>query len=205
MLSFLSTGALLGLSAGIAPGPLLALVVSETLAHDLKAGIKVALAPLITDLPIILMTTLLLAHLSHFNMVLGCISVFGGFFVSYLGIECIRTRAIHLEKEPAPENSIKKGILVNALSPHPYLFWFSVGGPTLIKALQSDVAGIPAYLISFYGLLVGSKIILAVLVAKSRAFLSGMLYINVMRFLGFCLCGLAGFLFTDGLKLLGII
>jgi len=126
--------------------------------------------------------------------------------VFYLGISNIRTRKITIDTEATVDKSLQKGIMVNALSPHPYLFWFSVGGPTIIKALNAnELEGIVLYLISFYGLLVGSKIFLAVMVAKSRAFLSGKLYINVMRSLGLTLCGLAGFLFRDGLKLMGII
>jgi len=60
MLNFLGIGLILGLSAGFAPGPLLTLVISETLQHDLKAGVKVALAPIITDLPIIIFTLFIL-------------------------------------------------------------------------------------------------------------------------------------------------
>ena len=48
MLHFLTLGTVLGLSAGLAPGPLLTLVISETLQHDIRAGIKVAVAPFIT-------------------------------------------------------------------------------------------------------------------------------------------------------------
>jgi threonine/homoserine/homoserine lactone efflux protein len=56
MIEFLSAGTLLGLAAGFAPGPLLVLVISETLRHNIKAGIKVSIAPLITDVPIILIS-----------------------------------------------------------------------------------------------------------------------------------------------------
>jgi len=56
MISFFMTGTLLGLSAGIAPGPLLTLVISETLQKDIKAGIRVALAPMFTDVPIIVIS-----------------------------------------------------------------------------------------------------------------------------------------------------
>jgi threonine/homoserine/homoserine lactone efflux protein len=45
MFEFLGTGTLLGLAAGFAPGPLLVLVISETLKHNIKEGIKVSLAP----------------------------------------------------------------------------------------------------------------------------------------------------------------
>ena len=47
MIDFLTIGAALGLSAGLAPGPLLTLVISETLQHGVKSGVKVALAPVI--------------------------------------------------------------------------------------------------------------------------------------------------------------
>ncbi|MCD6225405.1 MAG: hypothetical protein J7K32_07820 [Deltaproteobacteria bacterium] len=56
MLTFLTAGTILGLSAGLIPGPLLTLVISETLRHNIKAGIKIAVAPLLTDLPIIGLT-----------------------------------------------------------------------------------------------------------------------------------------------------
>ena len=52
MFSALTAGILLGLSAGFAPGPLLTLVIAQTLKHNVREGIKVALAPLISDFPI---------------------------------------------------------------------------------------------------------------------------------------------------------
>lgn len=45
MIYYLTFGSILGLSAGMSPGPLFALVISETIAHDIRAGIKVALVP----------------------------------------------------------------------------------------------------------------------------------------------------------------
>ena len=79
MLNFLGIGFILGLSAGFAPGPLLTLVISETLQHDIKAGVKVALAPMITDLPIIMLTLFILVKLSGFHRVLGIILFRDGF------------------------------------------------------------------------------------------------------------------------------
>jgi threonine/homoserine/homoserine lactone efflux protein len=58
MLEYLTQGTLLGLAAGVAPGPLLVLVVTETIRHDTVAGVKVALAPMITDVPIITLARL---------------------------------------------------------------------------------------------------------------------------------------------------
>jgi len=205
MLSFLITGTILGLSAGFAPGPLLALVISETMEHGVRAGIKVALAPILTDLPIIIVTIFILAKLSDFQSVLGIISIIGALFILYLGINNLRTKGIELDLDKSAPRSFQKGIIANALSPHPYLFWFSVGGPITIKAMDHNLLAAISFIGSFYVLLLGTKIVLAILVGKSRTFLMGNRYIFTMRLLGFILILLAGILFRDGLHLLDIL
>ncbi len=45
------TGTVLGITAGISPGPLLMLVISQTIRFGHREGIKVSLTPLITDAP----------------------------------------------------------------------------------------------------------------------------------------------------------
>jgi len=203
MISFLTIGALLGLSAGIAPGPLLALVISETLRHDIKAGIKVALSPAITDAPIIILTLLLSASLPEFSIILGLISFVGGAFIFYLGIGSIRTKGAVVEINTTPSKSFQKGIIVNALSPHPYLFWFTVGAPILTKAMQQNTFCAGGFIVGFYVLLVGSKITIAVISGKSKTFLTGRTYIFIMRALGVILCIFSGLLIKDGLQLMG--
>ena len=129
MVHYLTIGIVLGLSAGFAPGPLLTLVISETLQHDIKSGVKVALAPIINDVPIILLTLLVLSKLSAFHSILGIISLFGGFFILYMGYESIRTKRVEINFQEIKPKSLSKGIVANTLSPHPYLFWLSVGAP----------------------------------------------------------------------------
>ena len=170
MLSFLTIGIILGLSAGFAPGPLLTLVISETLQHDIRSGVKVALAPIITDLPIIVFTLFILARLSNFHNLLGVISLIGGCFILFIGCENIRTKGVELRFEEKKPKSFTKGILANALNPHPYLFWFSVGAPTMTKAMSLNIFAPSAFICSFYVFLVGSKILLAIMVGKSKAF-----------------------------------
>lgn len=205
MIHFLTIGIILGLSAGFAPGPLLTLVISETLQHDIKSGVKVALAPFITDLPIIILTLFVLSELSSFHNILGIISLTGGLVILLMGYKSIRFKGVELNLQKAKSQSLIKGVLANALSPHPYLFWFSVGAPVMTKAMNKNIIAASAFIIGFYLCLVGSKILLAVLVGKSKSFLSGNVYIFTMRFLGFVLCILAFVLFYDGFKLLEII
>ena len=204
MLSFLVIGTLLGISAGFAPGPLLALVVSETLQHDLKAGIKVSLAPILTDIPIIMATLFIMEKLSGFNHVVGIISIIGAFFILYLGIKNFKTRPVDLDKYIKEPKSLLKGIVVNALSPHPYLFWLTVGGPTTLKAMAVGLSAAASFVMSFYLLLVGSKVMLALMTNKSRVFLQGNKYIYTMRLLGLVLFIFAFFLLREGLHLIGL-
>jgi len=91
-LSIVLMGAFFGLMAGISPGPLLALVISETLNHSRKEGIKVAIAPLITDLPIIILTWFVFSGLAKFDTVLNIISLAGGVFLVFIGYETLMVK-----------------------------------------------------------------------------------------------------------------
>jgi hypothetical protein len=75
----------------------------------------------------------------------------------------------------------------------------------MTKAMSVSIFAMLAFISCFYILLVGSKILLAILVGKSRAFLRGNIYIYIMRCLGLALGVLAFILFYDGLELLGVI
>ena len=116
MINFLAVGMILGLSAGFAPGPLLTLVISETLQHDIKSGIKVALAPIITDLPIIILTLFILSELSDFHSILGIISLTGGFFILFMGYQSYHAKGLELNLEEKKPKSLTGLSMVIALS-----------------------------------------------------------------------------------------
>jgi threonine/homoserine/homoserine lactone efflux protein len=202
---FLTIGILLGLSAGCAPGPLLTLVISESLQHGVRSGVKVALAPIISDLPIILLTLYIASRLSGFHSGLGIISMIGGIFILYTGYACLRTKPVEVSIQTEPPRSLLKGVVANILNPHPYLFWISVGAPIMSRAFNTGMGALIAFLCGFYLSLVGSKILLAIAVGKSRFFLSGKLYHYTLSFLGLLLCAFAIILFRDGAKLLKLI
>jgi len=202
---YLSVGALLGVSAGLAPGPLLALVISETLRHGVRAGVRIAFAPVLTDLPIILAVWFLVSRLADFHLILGLISLLGAAFVFSMGYAGLRTSGIDVPSPEGPAKSLTKGVLANLLSPHPYLFWFGVGAPIISEASAASAAAPWAFVVTFYLLLVGSKMALAILAGRSRSYLSGRVYRNLMRLLGLLLMLLAGLLARDGLELMGLI
>jgi len=198
-------GILLGLSAGLAPGPILMLVISESLKHGVRSGMEVALAPVITDLPIILLTLFFISKLSGFQSGLGMVSLVGGAFILYTGFTAICTKAVEVTVSNEPSKSLLKGCVANLLSPHPYLFWIGIGAPTVSRSLNIGVSAAVLFIAGFYVSLVGSKILLAMVVGKSRTFLTGNLYLYTLRFLGLLLSAFSIILFRDGAKLLGLI
>lgn len=185
-MEFLIAAAVFGLSGGLSPGPLLALVVAETVKRGRRAGLAVATSPLITDGPIIAVSILLLHRLESSGVVLGLLSLAGGVLLASYGIAGLRRAP-----EPAGDvgvdrcvwGSLGKGISVNLFNPNPYLFWLTIGVPMLFRARQSGVALALAFLVVFYVGLVGSKAVLAVLITRSRTVLRGRAYTLVNRIL----------------------
>ncbi|MEM1181023.1 MAG: LysE family transporter [Acidobacteriota bacterium] len=193
----LITGLSLGLAAGFSPGPLLTLVVTTTLERGLGAGARVAFAPLLTDLPIVAAALLVSAMLPP--LALSLLSVGGGLFVIYLGIDTLRR-----SREPMPTEAggdmkdLWRGALVNVLSPHPWLFWLGIGGPQVVGLARTTTAGAAGFLGLFYAALVGSKLVIAVVVARGRRALGGAGYRRVVAFCGLLLIGLGAWLLWTG-------
>ena len=200
MIDYLLSGTVLGLSAGLAPGPLLTLVLIETLQYDWRAGVKVACAPLLTDLPIICVTLFVLAQLSRGNAVLGVISLAGALLLLSMAYKSLRSSQISLSLENKAASSLSKGVFVNFLSPHPYLFWLTIGGPLVMKARAQSFISALAFIGTFYLFLIGAKISLALLAGRSKVLLEGRLYLFVMRVLGLLLGFMALALLRDALR-----
>lgn len=205
MIPSLVQGVVLGLSAGFAPGPLSALVVSQTLRHGREEGIKVAFAPLLTDLPIIGLSLFVLARLAEFHVILGIITLAGGLYLLYLARENFRVTGLAAGSDTEAPQSLLRGAMANILNPSPYLFWLTVGAPTAVKAWGTGVGAAAGFLGGFYVCLVGSKVFMAVVVGRSSGLLTGQRYTWLMRGLGVVLAVMAVLLFRDGLRLAGIV
>jgi len=208
--AFLLAGILLGLSGGLAPGPLLALVASETLRHGVRAGIRVALAPLLTDLPIVLAAVLLLRPLTDQHLPLALIHFGGGMYLVWLGILGLRFQGTDLGSAD-PTGALRRGAIANFLNPSPYLFWLAVGAPITLDAqhhgwpLDAQHHGWPAvaaFVTAFYASLVGSKALLAIALSRARPILHDRGYVALMRGLGVSLLLYAGLFLRDGWRLL---
>ena len=205
LLTYTLSGIIFGLTAGVSPGPLLTLVISETLTHGRKSGILIALAPLVTDVPVILAALFFFATIAGLTVITGIISILGACFVGYLAYENLTSKRAEFAVQAGQSRSFRKGILTNILSPYPFIFWCTVGAPTILKAYEHSAVSTVCFIAGFYCCLVGSKIAVAVVVDQSRAFLSSTLYIYCLRVLGIFLLIFAVLFLWEGGKALGLL
>ena len=191
----------LGLAAGISPGPLLTLVISSTLERGFGAGLRVALAPLITDLPIIVLALFFLRQLSP--QWLSLLALLGGAVVIHLGIGTLRAAPGVTgggQQATGDSHDLWRGALVNFLNPHPWIFWITVQGPITIAGWRTSPAAAVAFVLSFYVAIVGSKVAIAAATARGRRHLSGPWHRRLLVGCGALLIGLGLWLVLEAVR-----
>jgi len=159
----------LGLGAGVSPGPLLALVLTNTLKRGFGAGLRVAVAPVITDAPIVLATLLAVDALP--GAAVRVLGGAGGVYLLWLGASTLvsaPSTTLDDARGGGTRGDLWQGVVANILNPHPWLFWLSVGAPILSTTWGRAPGRGLAFLAGFYGLLLGSKVVLAGMVAVAR-------------------------------------
>jgi threonine/homoserine/homoserine lactone efflux protein len=200
---YLIYGLTLGLGSGISPGPLMALVIAASLRSGLRGGLQVAVAPLLTDVPIVALALLVISRLP--DQALRWIGIVGGLVVAWLGIELLRSgRTAELPPSDIgtsqPELELLRGVLVNFTNPHPYLFWISVGAPTVLDAWSKSPWQAAAFVGGFYVLLVGIKMVLAWALSQAQTVLSTRGYRTALVVSGCAMLVLAGNLLWQGIQ-----
>jgi threonine/homoserine/homoserine lactone efflux protein len=112
-----------GLAAASQPGPFQTYLISQTLTRGWKRTLPAALAPLVSDGPIILICVLVLSQVPEWLQ--RILYVAGGLFILYLAYGAFRSwRNFNSQFQPvdtAEKQSVLKAALMNALGPGPYI------------------------------------------------------------------------------------
>ena len=194
ILALAAAGITLGVIEGIRPGPLLTMVIRETLAGGWSAGARAASAPIFTDGPLILISVLVSGWIAEQPRVLFCISLLGAGFLVWFGIGCFRIEPP--DPDLAQKNlsgSFRRGVITNLLNPNVYVFWFIIGGPLMASAADEEPLAPLAYAVSFLISIILVKMTIALFFDRTRGSLSSRGY----RFaLG--VCGVGMFAFATG-------
>lgn len=203
--SFLITGVVVGLAGGFSPGPITTLVIVQSFRYGLAEGLKVAIAPLLTDAPVALIALVVIARLDDADRALGIIALMGAGFLAYLAYENAFARPPQMTTSADLPRSLRKGILTNFVNPNPYLFWFTVGAPTVMEAYRLDHIFVGLFIGGLYVSLIGAKATFAVVAARGRSLLAGAGYRYTLRTLGVVLFLFAIKFAYDGFGYLGFL
>lgn len=169
MIIYFLQGLTLGLSATAAPGPFQAFLLAQALKNGWKRTLPATLAPLVSDGPIIFLVLLVLTQTPAW--LLNGLQIAGGLFVLYLAKGAVAT----LKAPPTtPESSTAasrqnffKAVLMNLLSPGPYLFWSVIAGPVVLEGWrQSPSLGL-SFVVGFYGAFIGGFALFIILFATA--------------------------------------
>ena len=147
-----------GFAAAVQPGPFQAFVISQTLKAGWRRSLPAALAPLVSDGPILALVLLVLSQMPA--ALQRFLYLAGGLFVLYLARGAYRAWR---DFEPgaaltaqAASSSVLKAATVNLLSPGPYLYWGLITGPILLAGWRQSPAHGIGFLAGFYVTIVAS-------------------------------------------------
>ena len=153
MLMYLLQGLGYGFGAAAQPGSFQTFIISQAVRQGWRRTLPSALAPLLSDGPIIVLAVLVLSQVPDWLQ--RILYVGGGLLLIYLAWEAGRSwRDFDDEatlNSSVNERGVLKAALVNLLNPGPYLFWGLITGPILVASWRESPATGVAFLGGFYG------------------------------------------------------
>jgi threonine/homoserine/homoserine lactone efflux protein len=156
-------GITLGFTATATPGPFQAFLLNNTILHGKKKALPLCLAPLISDPPIIVLMLCILTHMPQ--GFLRFIQIIGGLFLLYLAKGTISAvwKGNGRNSAPAQPRNFQQAIVMNLLSPGPYIFWGTITGPMFLKALSRSVFHAICFIGGFYATLIGGFMVFVII------------------------------------------
>lgn len=158
MLAYVIQGIGYGFAAAVQPGPFQAYVISQTLSRGWRRALPIALAPLVSDAPIIALVLLLLSRVPE--SLQRFLYIASGLFVLYLAVNTFLTWRKFDPSAPvivqSDQQSLLKAAMMNVISPGPYIYWSLVTGPILLASWRQAPGHGVSFLAGFYAAMVGS-------------------------------------------------
>jgi threonine/homoserine/homoserine lactone efflux protein len=130
------------------------------------------------------------------------VGLLGSAILFWLAFDSIKAGEITVGDDTAVAGSITKAVITNLANPHPYIFWFTIGAPTALKALQNHVAALVGFVAGFGVAIVGTKMVIAYSVNRYRRSFAGPVYRWTMRLLAVMLVVLGVQFGMDGIRIL---
>ena len=107
---------------------------------------------------------------------------------------------VEISTESSDNSPCYRGIITNLLNPNPYVYWTLIGSPFLIRAFEKDTFLPFVFLFSFFFTFILCKTFTAVLVGRSKTFLSSRSYFIILKILALILVAFAFIFVQTGLS-----
>ena len=170
MWTYIVLGIGYGFAAAAQPGPLQTFLISQALMKGWRRSLASALAPLISDGPIIALCLLVLSRVPSWLQ--KFLYLAGGLFILYLAYGAYRSWTAFNPEIPSVETgnrqTLLQAALTNILAPGAYIFWTLVTGPILIRGWrETPVHGI-SFLVGFYVTMILSLCLIIIIFGAAR-------------------------------------
>ena len=151
-MSYLIFGITYAFAAAVQPGPLLTYIISQTLKKGWRSTLPASFAPVISDIPILILILFLLSTMP--DSFIFVLRIGGGLFLLYLGFRAFKSwqefDADQTILNESGQQTLFNAVFVNLLNPAPYLGWSLILGPLFLEGWkQAPINGI-AMIIGFY-------------------------------------------------------
>jgi threonine/homoserine/homoserine lactone efflux protein len=159
MAEYLIFGITYAFAAAVQPGPLQTYFISQALEHGWQKTLPAALAPLISDGPILILVLFLLSNVPGLFILM--LRIAGGIFLIYLGARAFISwknyTARDITGNKSDRQTLIKAALINFLNPAPYLSWSLIMGPIFLAGWRIAPANGFILLSGFYSTLIATS------------------------------------------------
>lgn len=203
MTTAILTAFILGLFAGMAPGPYTTMVAATGFERGFRAAVPLAAAPLFTDLVPLLLTTLVLTQLTP--AALSALGFAGG--VAVVGIGALLLWRYGPGRAPpeevhgaAPTVRLWHVVVSTTLSPAPWLFWLAIASPLFLRSWTVSRVEGAAFLVVLFGTNIASALSLAWIASHGGRVLDPSRRRIVLQAAGVALIGAGGWILVQAAK-----
>ena len=197
----------IGFSGAMIPGPMLAVVLSESLNGRFWGSMGIVLGHVLLEAALVLALALGAGGVLKRPGVAAVVGVVGGGLLSYMGVSVVLTvlqtpaaMAADAAAVSVPAGPVFAGVLVSASNPAWIMWWGAVGVGYVALALQRGSAGLSAFYVGhtlsdwvWYGIVAG-------LVLSGRRILQGTPYLWLIGACGVLLTGFGLYFILLGVR-----
>jgi threonine/homoserine/homoserine lactone efflux protein len=202
---------IIGFSGAAMPGPVTALIVTETTKRGFIAGPLITLGHVSLEIIMVAALYVGLSDMLNQNRVTGGIGIVGGIVLMWLGIDMVTnawrnrislklSRRLGTESGSASRHPFLGGIITTLVNPYWFLWWATVGATFLIQFRAYPMIGVLAF---YFGHTLADwtwNNFVAFVVASGRRLVSDRLYRGILIACGLFMIGMSVYFLISGIE-----